>query len=91
MRVVEESYDAIIQNAMQKGIDYVTAGQLPGSTLGTKATVEGVDNVASGSYSHAEGAKTTASGSYSHAEGSNTSATCPFIEVQSFRDFILNL
>lgn len=45
---------------MKKGVDYVTAGQLSGSTLGTKATAEGQDTVASGTASHTEGIGTCA-------------------------------
>lgn len=54
---------------MQKGVDYVTAGQKSGTTLGTKATAEGNDTTSSGTTSHAEGTDTVASGDYSHAEG----------------------
>ena len=56
-------------NFMIKGTDYVTAGQLEGSTLGTKATAEGYNTIAEGQYSHAEGYNTIAKGDYSHAEG----------------------
>lgn len=54
---------------MVKGTDYVTAGQASGSTLGTGATAEGVNNTASGKYSHVEGSNSTASGESSHAGG----------------------
>lgn len=54
---------------MQKGVDYVTAGQLSGTTLGTKATAEGLNTTASGNAAHAEGQDTTALGISSHAEG----------------------
>ena len=40
---------------MVKGVDYVTAGQKSGTTLGTKATAEGLNTTASGTHSHAEG------------------------------------
>lgn len=63
------------ENKMTKGVDYVTAGQLTGSTLGTKATVEGFDNTASGDYSHAEGTQSIASGIVSHAEGTQCTAS----------------
>lgn len=57
-------------NYMQKGVDRVTAGRLSGSTLGSGATAEGYNVVASGQGSHAEGQRTTASGEFgSHAEG----------------------
>lgn len=62
-------------NYMQKGVDYVTAGQKSGTTLGTSATAEGIDATASGQCSHAEGYSTTASGSNSHAEGFGSSAS----------------
>lgn len=61
-------------DCMKKGIDYVTAGQLSGSALGTNATAEGLNVVSGGQASHAEGASTTASGRYAHAEGENSIA-----------------
>ena len=64
-----------LSSYMQKGVDYVTAGQMSGTTLGTKATAEGHDTTASGNYSHAEGSSTVASGSVSHAEGEFTTAS----------------
>lgn len=54
---------------MKKGVDYVTAGQKSGTTLGTKATAEGNNTTASGAASHAGGFSTTASGAYSYAGG----------------------
>lgn len=60
---------------MAKGRDYVTAGQMSGTTLGQKATAEGTQTTASGAASHAEGATTIASGQASHAEGSQTQAS----------------
>lgn len=59
---------------MQKGVDYVTAGQKSGTTLGVNATIEGISNTASGYNAHAEGANNIASGDYSHVEGSSNSA-----------------
>lgn len=53
---------------MKKGVDYVTAGQLSGTTLGIKATAEGIGTTASGDYSHAEGSYSQAKGYASHAE-----------------------
>ena len=55
--------------------DYVTAGKKSGSTLGSKATAEGNNNIASGDYSHAEGSENQATSYYSHVEGSKTKAT----------------
>ena len=62
---------------MKKGVDYVTAGQKSGTTLGVSATAEGSNTTASGEYSHAEGLNTTAAGHRSHAEGwfSTTTST----------------
>lgn len=60
---------------MQKGVDYVTAGQKSGTTLGTKATAEGLNTTSSNSYTHAEGSYTVASGSAAHAEGNWTQAS----------------
>lgn len=60
---------------MQKGVDYVTAGQKSGTTLGTKATAEGLNTTSSNSYTHAEGSYTIASGSAAHAEGNWTQAS----------------
>ena len=54
---------------------YIRTGVASGSTIGTKATAEGVSTTASGSYAHAEGESTTASGNDSHAEGGVTIAS----------------
>lgn len=54
---------------------YVTAGQKVETQLGTNATAEGNDVIASGANSHAEGSSTTASGANSHAEGTGTIAS----------------
>ena len=59
---------------MTKDVDYVTAGRLSGSALGTKATAEGQDTRAQGTAAHAEGTGSLAYGNYSHAEGESTSA-----------------
>ena len=64
-----------LDEKMGKGSDYVTAGQLSGSTLGSKATAEGSDVVASFAQAHAEGYQTTASGANSHAEGNRSIAS----------------
>jgi hypothetical protein len=53
----------------------VVVGQKEGETLGTAATSEGVNTVASGIGSHAEGGTTTASGNQSHSEGRGTVAS----------------
>jgi hypothetical protein len=53
---------------------YIAAGQIAGTPIGTKATAEGADVNASGSYSHAEGYQTSALASHSHAEGALTIA-----------------
>ena len=57
-----------------KTTNYITAGQKSGTTLGTKATAEGLNTTASGDYSHVEGINTTASGTSAHAEGQGTKA-----------------
>jgi len=71
--------DAYIENQMElymvKGVDYVTAGQLSGSTLGSQATAEGNNTTASGQGSHAEGLNSIASGLYAHAEGVSTTSS----------------
>lgn len=61
---------------MEKGIDYVTAGAGPDniSLLGTKATAEGVNTLATGDYSHSEGYVTKAIGEEAHAEGAGSYA-----------------
>ena len=69
---------------MRKGVDYVTAGQKSGTTLGSKATAEGYYTTASGSYSHAEGNGTTASGSSSHAEGGTTTASYEYAHAEGY-------
>lgn len=60
---------------MQQGRDYVTAGQLSGTTLATKATAEGYNTTASGQYAHAEGYYNHAYGESSHAEGHETESS----------------
>lgn len=75
VNVNNTDYDIKDSNAMHKGVDRVTAGQLSGSTLGTRATAEGYDVTASGLNSHGEGSGTTAEGENSHAEGNWTFAT----------------
>lgn len=64
-----------LDNVMIQGVNYVTAGQKSGSTLGAAATAEGYSTTASGEASHAEGSNTTASGNWSHAEGASTTAS----------------
>lgn len=59
---------------MQKGVDYVTAGQTAGIAIGSKATAEGWSGKATGSYSHAEGTNCTSNGPGSHAEGADAYA-----------------
>lgn len=54
--------------------DYVTAGKKAGTTLGTRATAEGLNTTASAAEAHAEGTTTEAAGSFSHAEGEYTKA-----------------
>ena len=54
---------------------YIRTGQHSGSVIGIGATVEGIDNIASGRASHAEGVNTTASEETSHAEGLATTAS----------------
>ena len=53
---------------------YVSAGQVEGSTLGAKATAEGLNTTASNEAAHAEGIKTSASAKGAHAEGNETRA-----------------
>lgn len=67
---------------MVKGVDYVTAGQRSGMTLGAKSTAEGNYTEASGDYSHAEGNWTKASGYASHAEGAYTTASGHFSHAE---------
>lgn len=64
-------YDVQDANAMHKGVDYITAGQVSDTTLGTNATAEGNITIASGVAAHAEGFNTMAMGDYSHAENGN--------------------
>lgn len=60
---------------MQNGKSYVTAGNATGSTIGANATVEGINNTASGEVAHAQGMNTTASGQASTSLGKNTTAS----------------
>lgn len=53
---------------------FITIGQKTGTTLGSKATIEGANNTGSGENSHAEGQDVVASGKNSHAEGLGTIA-----------------
>ena len=58
--------------------EYVTAytlGQRGTGDVGAMSIVEGLNNVASGGFSHAEGEETEASGANAHAEGNSTHAT----------------
>lgn len=54
---------------------YITSGAKSGTTIGSQATIEGSENIASGDYSHAEGSNTEASNYASHAEGYFTVAS----------------
>lgn len=69
---------------MKKGVDYVTAGQESGQTLGNKATAEGYLNIASGYYSHAEGTLVTASGISAHAENEHTNAGHSYSHAEGY-------
>lgn len=48
------------------------------------STIQGLETVAQGSYSHAEGVYTKALGDYSHAEGKNTKAQKSFSHAEGF-------
>lgn len=76
-KYLEQLIEHDLSNYMVKGVDYVTAGQLPAnlSHLGNKATAEGYNVNAQGDNSHAEGLNTSAIGQNSHAEGENTQAS----------------
>jgi hypothetical protein len=54
---------------------YIRTGLYPNTTIGTRATAEGISTKATGNYSHSEGESTTASGYASHSEGSKTTAS----------------
>ena len=75
------AYD-LANTAMQRGKDYVTAGNKSGFTLGTRSTAEGFGNISSNDCSHAEGVNCIASGRFSHAEGSNTIAASDYQHAQ---------
>ena len=62
--------NALQRDKMEKGVDYVTAGALTGTTLGTGSTAEGRYQEVTGDYSHGEGQGHTVSGDYAHGEGS---------------------
>lgn len=74
--VTQGSTDLVESGAVKTYVDgsYTIAGQRSGTTLGTKATAEGNNTIASGNYSHAEGQMCVASGVESHSEGFNTTA-----------------
>ena len=65
----------IASTYMKKGVDYVTAGRMSGSTAGLYSTVEGSINYATARSSHAEGRSTQATGLCSHVEGFSTVAS----------------
>lgn len=69
---------------MQKGVDYVTAGKLSGTTLGSKATAEGENTTASSSQAHAEGNTTKATGLISHAEGYGGTASGNYSHAEGY-------
>ena len=56
------------------GNGYIQIGQKSGTTLGDRATAEGLNTAATGNRSHAEGSETESSGAASHAEGAYTVA-----------------
>ena len=56
-------------------VGYIQTGQKSGTTIGSNATIEGINNVASQIGSHTEGAENIAAGSYSHAEGYSNTAS----------------
>lgn len=76
-------------NFMVKGTDYVTAGQKSGTTLGYRATAEGVSTTASAECSHAEGYYTQANSRSQHVFGeyniadsnATTSARGTYVEI----------
>lgn len=61
---------------------YVTAGRAVSSTIGSLATAEGRDNIASGSCAHAEGIGNTVSGYTSHAEGTQNTASSAWTHAE---------
>lgn len=73
-----------INTLMKKGIDYVTAGQKSGTTLGSSSTAEGLRTTASGNSAHAEGDTTVASSLASHAEGSGTTASGEYSHAEGY-------
>ena len=69
---------------MQIGRDYVTAGQKAGTTLGNRATTEGLNTEASGDNAHAEGFSTIASGTNAHTEGVSTLASGDYSHAEGY-------
>jgi hypothetical protein len=61
---------------------YIRTGQKPNTTVGTRATAEGISTEATGKYSHSEGDGTTASGYASHSEGNHTTASGAFSHAE---------
>lgn len=64
--------DTSLPDGLKTG--YVTTGVAENESLGTKATAEGISNIASGIYSHAEGMQNRAEAIAAHAEGKMTNA-----------------
>lgn len=56
---------------------YIRTGIKSGTTVGTRATAEGINNTSSGQDAHAEGIGTTSEGQGSHSEGWETTAHGP--------------
>jgi hypothetical protein len=56
---------------------YIRTGIKSGTTVGTRATAEGINNTSSGQDAHAEGIGTTSEGQGSHSEGWGTTAHGP--------------
>ena len=54
---------------------YIRTGHKANTSIGTNATLEGLNNEASGAESHAEGWANSATGQQSHAEGNETKAS----------------
>ena len=63
---------------------YIRSGQLAGSSVGSKATIEGSDNTSSGTASHSEGSNNIASGTASHSEGDDNTASGDYAHAEGY-------
>lgn len=65
-------------------LGYIQTGKLSSSIAGENATIEGLNNIATGNCSHTEGRDNTSEGDCSHAEGCGTKANGYYSHSQGY-------